>query len=74
MSDLQALKAEKQALIDKMIQMQQQFIGREHQNGFSGRDYWAASAGPLLTYRQEYSDLASRVRGLAHQIIGSSSL
>lgn len=74
MSDLDALKAEKQALIDKMIKMQRQFVEHEHQHGFSGRDYWAASEGTLLQYRQEFTEIANRVVDLAHQIVGSSRL
>jgi hypothetical protein len=74
MSDLDALKAEKQALIDKMIKMQRQFVEHEHQHGFSGRDYWAANEGPIVKYRQEYAEIANRVVDLAHQIVGSSRL
>lgn len=74
MSDLDALKAEKRALIDRMIQMQRQFIEHEHQHGFSGRDYWAASEGLLVNYRQEFVHTANRVVDLAHEIVGSSRL
>lgn len=72
MSDIEALKKEKQDLIDKMIGLQKQFIEHEHQNGVSGKDYWASSDGLLASYRQEYADMASRVVDLAHQIVGSS--
>jgi len=74
MSDIDALKKEKQELIDKMLEMQKQFIEFEHQNGVTGKDYWASSEGLLANYRQEYMDMANRVVDLAHQIVGSSRI
>lgn len=71
MSDIAALKQEKQELIDKMIEMQKQFIEFEHEHGVSGKDYWASSEGLLVNYRQEYMDMANRVVNIAHQIVGS---
>lgn len=72
MTDIAALKNEKQELIDKMIGMQKQFIEYEHQHGISGKDYWASSEGLLANYRQEYLDMANRVVDIAHEIVGSS--
>ncbi|AGA92333.1 hypothetical protein Thimo_3677 [Thioflavicoccus mobilis 8321] len=74
MSDVEALKQEKQALIDKMLAMQKQFIEHEHEQGISGKDYWASQDGFLAGYRKEYMDMANRVVDLAHQIVGSSRL
>lgn len=74
MSDVEALKQEKQALIDKMLTMQKQFIEHEHAHGISGKDYWASKDPFLASYRQEYMDMANRVVDLAHQIVGSSRL
>ncbi|BCU05495.1 hypothetical protein [Allochromatium tepidum] len=74
MTDIAALKKEKQDLIDKMLEMQKQFIEYEHQHGVSGKDYWASSDGLLANYRQEYMDMANRVVDLAHEIVGSSRL
>ena len=74
MSDIEALKQEKQALIDRMLEMQKQFIAYEHEHGVSGKDYWASSEGLLADSRQEYFDMANRVVDLAHQIVGSSRL
>jgi hypothetical protein len=71
MSDINALKKEKQELIDKMLEMQKQFIDHEHQHGVTGKDYWAAKDGLLVDYRQEYMDMANRVVDLAHEIVGS---
>ncbi|SDX60212.1 hypothetical protein SAMN05421644_10786 [Allochromatium warmingii] len=72
MTDIAALKTEKQELINKMLEMQKQFIEHEHQNGVSGKDYWASEDGLLANYRQEYMDMANRVVDLAHEIVGSS--
>ncbi|MCG6861633.1 MAG: hypothetical protein LJE70_10215 [Chromatiaceae bacterium] len=72
MSDIAALKQEKQDLIDKMLDMQKQFIEYEHDHGVSGKDYWASSEGLLANYRQEYMDMANRVVDIAHEIVGSS--
>jgi hypothetical protein len=72
MSDIAALKQEKQDLIDKMLEMQKQFIEYEHEHGVTGKDYWAASEGLLVNYRQEYLDMANRVVDIAHEIVGSS--
>ena len=74
MSDIETLKKEKQELIDKMLEMQQKFIEYEHENGISGKDYWASKDGLLADYRQEYMDMANRVVDLAHEIVGSSRL
>jgi hypothetical protein len=72
MTDVAALKQEKQELIEKMLGMQKQFIDHEHKHGVSGKDYWASQDGLLANFRQEYSDMANRVVDLAHQIVGSA--
>ena len=72
MSDIKALKKEKQDLIEKMLEMQEEFITYEHKKGISGKDYWASEEGLLANYRQEYMDMANRVVDLAHEIVGSS--
>lgn len=74
MTDIAALKQEKQDLIDKMLEMQKQFIDYEHENGVSGKDYWASQDGLLANYRQEYMDMANRVVDIAHEIVGSNRL
>ena len=74
MSDIEALKKEKQELIDKMLEMQKQFIDYEHEHGVTGKDYWASSEGLLVNYRQEYMDMANRVVDIAHEIVGSSRI
>ncbi len=72
MSDIAALKKEKQDLIDKMLEMQKQFIDYERQNGISGKDYWASTEGLLVDYRQDYREMSNRVIDLAHEIVGSA--
>jgi hypothetical protein len=72
MSDIEALKKEKQQLIEKMIDMQKQFVEHEHQHGVTGKDYWASSEGLLADYRHEYAEMATRVVDIAHEIVGSS--
>ncbi len=74
MTDIAALKQEKQDLIDKMLGMQKQFIDYEHEHGVSGKDYWASQDGLLANYRQEYMDMANRVVDIAHEIVGSNRL
>ena len=72
MSDIEALKNEKQQLIEKMLDLQKQFIALEHEQGITGKDYWASSDGLLATYRHEYAEMATRVVDIAHEIVGSS--
>jgi len=72
MSDIVALKKEKQDLIDKMLEMQKQFIEHEHAHGVTGKDYWASEDGLLVNFRQEYMDMANRVVDIAHEIVGST--
>ena len=72
MSDVEALKKEKQQLIEKMLEMQKQFIAYEHEHGVTGKDYWASSEGLLANYRHEYAEMATRVVDIAHEIVGST--
>jgi hypothetical protein len=71
MSDVQALKAEKETLIAEMIELQTKFIDREHDGGISGKDYYYSQDGLLKDYRQLYMEKAMRVVELSHQIVGS---
>jgi len=72
MSNIAALKQEKQELIDKMLEMQKRVIAYEHEHGVTGKDYWASTEGLLVDYRQDYMDMANRVVDIAHEIVGSS--
>ena len=71
MSDVEALKAEKAKLIEEMLEMQKQFIDREHDGGISGKEYYYSQEGLLKDYRQVYMEKAMRVVDLSHQIVGS---
>ncbi len=71
MSDVEALKAEKAQLIAEMLELQKQFIDREHDGGISGKDYYYSQEGLLKDYRQVYMEKAMRVVDLSHQIVGS---
>ena len=73
MSDIEALKAEKAALIAEMLDMQKQFIDLEHQNGITGKEYYFSQEGLLKDYREVYMQKAMRVVELSHQIVGSSA-
>jgi len=71
MSDVAALKAEREKLMAEMIEMQEKFVEFEHANGVSGKDYYYSQDGLLKDYRQVYMEKAMRVVDLAHQIVGS---
>jgi len=71
MSDVEALKAEKAKLIEEMLELQKQFVDREHDGGISGKDYYYSQEGLLKDYRQVYMEKAMRVVDLSHQIVGS---
>ena len=72
MSDTAALMKEKNELIQKMLEMQRQFVDFEHKNGISGKDYYYSQDGLLKDYRDEYRNMAMRVVDIAHQIVGSA--
>lgn len=64
--------SEKQEMIARMLELQQQFIEYEHKNGVSGKDYYASPEGTFLNdFRKEYADLANKVVNLAHSEVGS---
>ena len=64
--------SEKQKIIEKMIQMQKQFIPREHKSGVKQEDYFVPQAGDILDgYRETFDELATQVVELAHEEKGS---
>jgi hypothetical protein len=73
MSDVAALQEEKNALIQEMLELQKQFVDREHDGGISGKDYYYSQDGLLKDYREIYMQKAMRVVDLSHQIVGSSA-
>ena len=64
--------SEKQKIIEKMIQMQKQFIARERKSGIKQKDYFVPQAGDVLDgYRETFDELATQVVDLAHEEKGS---
>lgn len=72
MSDVEALKKQKNDLIVDMLEMQKQFIQFEHDNGISGKDYYYSQDGLLKDYREKYMEMAMKVVDISHEIVGSS--
>ena len=72
MSDVEALKKQKNDLIADMLEMQKQFIQFEQENGISGKDYYYSQDGLLKDYREKYMEMAMKVVDLSHEIVGSS--
>lgn len=62
---------EKQAMIKKMIEMQQQFIEIEREKGVTMKDLYHEPEGFLGTYMEEYQDLATKLVDTAHDVKGS---
>lgn len=59
--------SEKQQLIQRMLDMQKQFIQFEREQGLDVKDYFAPAADhPLEKYAQDYAGLANQVVDLAH--------
>lgn len=65
--------SDKRELIEKMLEMQKQFIEYEQTHGVEPEEYWAEQEGhPLHQYREEYMEMAREVIDLAHEEKGSS--
>ena len=64
--------SEKQKIIEKMIQMQKQFIARERNSGVKQEEYLEPQTGDILDgYRETFDELAAQVVDLAHEEKGS---
>ena len=62
----------KQDKILKMIEMQKEFIKKEHKSGVTMEEYFAPDDNsPLKGYREEYMKLALEVVDDAHTEVGS---
>ena len=62
----------KQEIIQKMIQMQKQFIARERKSGVAQEDYFVPQSGDILDgYRETFDELATQLVDLAHGEKGS---
>ena len=59
-------------MIQKMIQMQKQFIARERKSGVAQEDYFIPQSGDILDgYRETFDELATQLVDLAHEEKGS---
>mgnify|MGYP003321551201 FL=1 len=59
--------SEKQKIIEKMIQMQKQFIARERNSGVKQEEYFVPQTGDILDgYRETFDELAAQVLSLIH--------
>lgn len=64
----------KREMIEKMLEMQRQFMAYEHEHGVAPEEYMMAPEGhPLHGYRQAYRDLAMSVVDAAHSEKGSKA-
>ncbi len=72
--DKAALEAEKATLISEMLELQKQFIDREHDGGISGKDYYYSQDGLLKDYRETYMEKAMRVVEISHKLVDSSAV
>ncbi len=64
--------ANKQELIQKMIEMQQQFISLEHEKGVTGEEWWNPEDGSFIdTYRKTFPDYVNQICNMAHAEKGS---
>ena len=63
---------QKQKIIQRMLEMQRNFIAEEQKRGVTLEDYYCPEDGHLLeNYREEFADLATQVVDLAHEEKGS---
>lgn len=69
MSDNAAMEAERDKLVQEMIEMQKQFIAMEKENGISPKEYFTAKEGMLKDYRQDYMDKAMRVVEISRELV-----
>lgn len=65
----------KQQMIQRMIELQKQFIEYEQKNGVNPFDYYTPDSGHFLEkFKKEYNELATKVVDAAHGEVGSSRL
>ena len=64
--------SEKQEIIQKLLEMQKQFIAREQAGGLDPKDYYDPdSGGDLEGYQSNYTELANKLVEMAHEEKGS---
>lgn len=69
MSNEAALEAERDKLVQEMLEMQKQFIELEHKGGISPKEYFTATDGLLKDYRHSYMEKAMRVSEISRTLI-----
>lgn len=69
MTDEAALEAEREKLVQEMLEMQKQFIAMEHDGGISPKEYFTANDGLLKDYRHTYMEKAMRVSDIARTLV-----
>ena len=63
---------ERQKLISEMLDMQHKFIDYDRKQGLDPEDYFVSKDGhPLHQYKERYSELATKLVDLAHELKGS---
>ena len=64
--------SEKQAIIQKMMEMQRRFIEIEQGGNFSAEEYYDSEGETeLARYKREYDELAAQLVDMAHEEKGS---
>ena len=74
MSNEAALEAEREKLIQEMLEMQKQFVELEHQGGISPKEYFTATEGLLKDYRHTYMEKAMRVSEIAQTLVKDTKM
>jgi len=63
---------DRNTLIKEMLEMQKQFIAREHQGGIDQEQLYAESEDSLSDYQSRYTTLANQLVEAAHNDKGSN--
>lgn len=64
--------SEKQKIIERIMELQAEFIKYEQENGINPSDYFNPNEDhPLASYRQEHADLSRKLVDIAHEEKGS---
>jgi hypothetical protein len=74
MSNEAALEAEREKLIQEMLEMQKQFMTLEHEGGISPKEYFTATDGLLKDYRHSYMEKAMRVSEIAQSLVKDTKM
>jgi soluble cytochrome b562 len=62
----------KHEIMSRMLELQKQFIEKEHQDGIDTKEYFNPTNDPFMKqYREEYDELARQLVQIAHAEKGS---